>query len=158
MSNTAFSVGPEPFFGDDWDDDDLPTRVRTSSSVSIPAIAIQRPKSGIWKKVVEIEEPFPLVVRRIDPNEILDVMRAPPRPMPSPERTMEVLPWDVEVIEDQQVLRAMLAPPVIWPLPVLPGATNKAPMDTTTHIAIAILFGLACAAVGFVAVLALHRS
>jgi hypothetical protein len=31
-------------------------------------------------------------------------------------------------------------------------------MDTTTHIAIAILFGLACAAVGFVAVLALHRS
>lgn len=137
----------------------MPTRVRMSSSVSIPSIEIARPKSGLWKKVVtdDREEPFPLVVRHVRPESILDVMRAPARPLPSPPRTMDVLPWDIEVVEDQRVLRAMLAPPVIFPMPVLPLATKRAPLPTRALVVLATFFGITCAALGFFAVLVLSR-
>jgi len=82
--------------------------------------------------------------------------------MPEPDKTMNVLPWDIEVLEDigsrrEADLRRLLEPPVIWRMPVLPLARTKPPISRWVLFFVAMAFGFACAAGGFFAVVLLAR-
>lgn len=125
-----------PFFGDDWDDvlDVMPTvrRPRTERRAAPPATD-KRP-SGVWhRRSAQPALTVPLVVRWVDPNDILDVMRADPWAVAeprgcsdTPSPTYDVLPWEIEVIEDTLELRESLRPPsLLGPLPVLPITTPR---------------------------------
>ncbi len=161
MSNTAAA-----FFGEDWDDvlDGLPTLVRTQCSwaESIPdpeeTLEQRHPPSGIWiRRDDAVELAIQLVVRWIDPNDIIEELRLDPRPTIPPEnRTMDVLPWDVEVVEDSIALQEMLKPPSLYaPLPILPVKMPSRPIPQAVLFAAAMLLGFGCAALGFLSVLAL---
>lgn len=102
---------------------------------------MRRTKSGVWVKreLVPAAPKFgnvmvavprshllvrgpcapPVARASASPEEILGEMRAPAITIPPPEPTMEVLPWDMEVVEDREDLRARLAPPVVWEMPAL---------------------------------------
>jgi hypothetical protein len=163
MSSTASS-----FFGDDWDDDDLPTLVRTPSMLDAEETLEQRPAndlsgankhpvSGFWvKREDAVDVAIPLVVRWVDPFAIIEEMQRDPQPViPVPNNTMDVLPWDVEVVEDSVALQQMLQPPTWYaPMPVHPIRTSK-PIPNSVLFAAALVLGFACSALGCIAVLAM---
>lgn len=159
MSSTAAS-----FFGEDWDDvlDGLPTLVRRSS-LPDPEETLEQPSnarrpSGIWiRRDDAVELAIPLVVRWIDPQAIIEELRLDPRPSIPPENhTMDVLPWDLELVEDSIALQEMLKPPSMYaPLPILPVKMPSRPIPQAVLFAAAVLVGFGCAALGFLSVLAL---
>jgi hypothetical protein len=149
------------FFGDDWDDvlDGLPTLVKTHS-IPDPEETLEqrRPQSGIWlKRDDAVDLAIPLVVRWIDPSVIIEEFWLEPRPTIPPENhTMDVLPWDVEVVEDSAALQEMLKPPSMYaPLPIFPVKMPSRPIPQAVLFAAAMLLGFGCAALGFLSVLAL---
>lgn len=162
MSSTASC-----FFGDDWNDDDAPTLVRTQSMVDAEETLEQRPAndlsgahrppSGIWvKRDDAFELPIPLVVKWVDTLLIIGEMQLDPQPViPEPNRTLDVLPWDVEVVEDHAALQRMLQPPAWYaPMPVHPVRTSK-PIPNSVLFAAALVLGFACSALGCLVVLAI---
>lgn len=118
--------------------------------------AKQRP-SGFWvKRDDAIELAIPLVVRWVDPTVIIEEMQLDPQPViPVPNHTMDVLPWDVELVEDSVALQQMLQPPTWYaPMPVHPIRTSK-PIPNSVLFAAALVLGFGCSALGCLAVLAL---
>ena len=164
---SAMSSTASCFFGEDWDDDALPTLVKRPSMIDPEETLEQRPAndlsgankrpvSGMWlKRDDAIELAIPLVVRWIDPIEIIEEMQLDPQPIiPIPNRTMDVLPWDVELVEDSVALQQLLLPPQMHVLPIHPVRTSK-PIPNGLLFAAALVLGFGCAALGFLGVLAL---
>lgn len=168
--NAAAPPLPRPaqtsFFGDDWDDvlEAMPTvrdARKPAPAPAAPANDVRR--SGVWRKrpdvpplpaprAPEAELAIPLVVRWVDPADVLEELHADPfgAVAGASAPTLEVLPWEVEVLEDTLELRASLQPPsLLGPLPVLAVTTPRARVSPAWWIAPAAVLGFAIAACGW---------
>lgn len=159
MSSAApvlYATESLPFFGDDWDDvlEGMPT-VRKPSAPAGPANDTRR--SGVWRRRAAsepslalplprapmAEEPFPLLARWVDPADILEELHADPwRAIePGSAPTLEVLPWDIEVLENTLELRASLMPPsLLPPMPVFAVTTPRRGLLATLRLWLASAF------------------
>jgi hypothetical protein len=167
LPSPSLSGSSSPFFGDDWDDvlEAMPT-VRKPSAP--PANDTRR--SGVWRRradehsgVAPLPTPrtpdadlaIPLVVRWVDPQDILAELHADPWTATAPTSsapTLEVLPWEIEIIEDTLELRASLLPPsLVGPLPVLSVTTPKGGLSVAWWLVPAAALGFALAACGWAA-------
>jgi hypothetical protein len=126
----------------------------------LPPMRTPQP-SAVWKKVREPEvEPLPLTTRRVDPETVLQELRAPPRPSQlAPEElanTMDVHPWDVVDVRSMRALPGTGEGPAPLPaLPVVQGA-RRGLRRGWVWIGVGIFFGVAVPAAAWLWVMALR--
>jgi hypothetical protein len=126
-----------------------------------PPASRRRQPSAVWKKVREPEvEPLPLTTRRVDPETVLQELRAPPRPNQiAPEElasTMDVHPWDVVDVRSVPALPGGGEPSVPLPaLPVVRGARWSSRRGWL-WLGVGIFFGVAVPAAAWLWVMALR--